>query len=263
MDLTTETIPQSDLRNYSAVGILFFVFLKVSQPCGDCWAQSETDFPSRSLEIKEAGRPERVTFKPTLTENNPSLKGPQTMSQKITIDTAHAEIAKEIRLAKKRMFKAHRSGIPLGAARDAFIAEIEDVITEQDFQLRGNPPKAERIKAAEAEASTADTERSYKPLTGAAYVEAMRELGLDWQTIDQIAEIFTNTGDDDHLCALVVLIGRLARLANMKDAPESLDNFLPLLRDRFYRFTFDCEARAGMFFECEDQAPALRKGGAA
>lgn len=64
---------------------------------------------------------------------------------KITIDTAHAEIAREIRLAKKRMFAAHRAGLPLNGARDAFISEVEDVITEQDYQLRGNPPKAERI----------------------------------------------------------------------------------------------------------------------
>lgn len=64
---------------------------------------------------------------------------------KITIDTAHAEIAREIRLAKKRMFAAHRAGLPLYAARDAFVSDVEDVITEQDYQLRGNPPKAERI----------------------------------------------------------------------------------------------------------------------
>lgn len=75
----------------------------------------------------------------------------------------HMEIANAIRLAKKRMFKRHRGGIQLHAARDAFIAEVEEVITEQDFQLRGHPPKDERARQSIAINSEAASETDEVP----------------------------------------------------------------------------------------------------
>ena len=57
---------------------------------------------------------------------------------KTNIATAHAEIARTIRLAKKRMFKAHREGGPLALekAREAFITDVSDAISQQDILLR-------------------------------------------------------------------------------------------------------------------------------
>lgn len=97
----------------------------------------------------------------------------------------HMEIAKAIRLAKQRMFKAHRDGMPLSAARDAFIADVDDVISEQDFQLRGNPPKHERVKQAEAQLADND---------GTVNVETLRKRA---QAI--IANPQTKTGHRYHV----------------------------------------------------------------
>lgn len=85
------------------------------------------------------------------------------------------------------------------------------------------------------------------------YDTAMRKLGLDWPAIDQITEQFTDTGDDEHLVLAIVLLQRLANLSRMRGAaPESLENFLPLLIDRLYRGTIHCEHGANHFAESQD-----------
>ena len=63
----------------------------------------------------------------------------------------------------------------------------------------------------------------------------MGELGLDYLSIDQIAEQFV---EDSDLVLTIVLLQRLHRLALMdEEAPEAIDNFLAALMDRLYRFT--------------------------
>lgn len=122
--------------------------------------------------------------------------------QKTTIDTAHAEIARQIRLAKKRMFKAHREGKPLNAARDAFIAEVDEVITEQDFQLRGNPPKHERERRAQ------EVLGRYEPVS--------RERN---DLADAVAEILTNDAAPPRL--------RDAVVEHVTDAPVHVSESAP------------------------------------
>lgn len=80
------------------------------------------------------------------------------------------------------------------------------------------------------------------------YAVAMQKLGLDWTTVDAIAEAYKNSGSDEYLVLTIVLLQRLSNLEQMKGgAPESLDNYLALLIDRFYRATHHCENAAGIF----------------
>ena len=65
--------------------------------------------------------------------------------QKPSIDTAHAKIAKTIRLAKKRMFRAHREGTPLDEARLAFLTEVETAIIQQAATLGARDVQATTI----------------------------------------------------------------------------------------------------------------------
>lgn len=86
----------------------------------------------------------------------------------------------------------------------------------------------------------------------------IQKLGLDWPTVDQIAERYTRSGDDAELVLTIVLMQRLSRLAQMHNqAPESLENFLPLLIDRLYRATHHCEGAAERFAVEADQAQRL------
>ncbi len=123
------------------------------------------------------------------------------------IDTAHAEIAREIRLAKKRMFKAHRSGTPLFAARDAFIAEIESVITEQDSQLRGTPPKDVGATAAEdapetaSDVSTGDTGKPFPKLQ-----TKLEHCPESLELIESLAAQCLQDGDTGQQLALLELL---------------------------------------------------------
>lgn len=99
-----------------------------------------------------------------------------------------------------------------------------------------------------------------QPVTLNPYCLAMQKMGLDWATIDDIAEEYTNTGNDSHLVLTIVLLHRLAKLSPIgKDAPESLNNFLPLLIDRLYRATLHCESVAESFAREEDHALTLKR----
>lgn len=62
------------------------------------------------------------------------------MSQKITTNIAHQEIAKDIRLAKQRMFREHSKGAPLGDALQGFLTEVKKSVAEQEALLNENPP---------------------------------------------------------------------------------------------------------------------------
>lgn len=80
------------------------------------------------------------------------------------------------------------------------------------------------------------------------YLVAMQKLGLDWSTIDQIADGYKSCGSDEYLVLTIVLLKRLLNLADLKEnAPESVDNYLALLIDRLYRSSHHCENAAGIF----------------
>ena len=70
------------------------------------------------------------------------------------------------------------------------------------------------------------------------YLVEMRKLGLDWHSIDVLADDYKTGGSDEQLVMTIVLLKRLLSLADLRDkAPESIDNYLPLLIDRLYRAT--------------------------
>lgn len=80
------------------------------------------------------------------------------------------------------------------------------------------------------------------------YNVAMRRLGLDWHSIDIIADEYRSNGEDDHLVLTIILLRRLLKLVDMREiAPESVDNYLSMLIDRLYRATEHCAGEAGRF----------------
>lgn len=94
-----------------------------------------------------------------------------------------------------------------------------------------------------------------QPVQQSPYAVAMRKLGLDWHSIDVLADDYKSNGDDEHLVLTIVLLRRLLNLADLKaTAPESLDNYLSLLIDRLYRGTYHCEGEADRFAAQSDES---------
>lgn len=94
-----------------------------------------------------------------------------------------------------------------------------------------------------------------QPVQPNPHVVAMRKLGLDWQSIDQLGDDYKSNGDDEHLVLTIVLLRRLLNLADLKnDAPESIDSYLSLLIDRLYRATYHCEGEADRFAAKADES---------
>ncbi|HEX2878775.1 MAG TPA: hypothetical protein VHO25_04490, partial [Polyangiaceae bacterium] len=68
---------------------------------------------------------------------------------------------------------------------------------------------------------------------------AMRKLGLDWHSIDLLADDYKENGGDEHLVLTIVLLRRLLALVDLREnSPQTIDNFLSLLIDRLYRSTY-------------------------
>lgn len=96
--------------------------------------------------------------------------------------------------------------------------------------------------------------KQLQPVQPSPHEIAMRRLGLDWHSIDVLADDYKSNGDDEHLVLTLVLLRRLLNLADMKaNAPESLDNYLSLLIDRLYRGTWHCEGEADRFAAQADE----------
>lgn len=111
-----------------------------------------------------------------------------------------------------------------------------------------------------ASKNTSHKRTHLQPVTTNPYDVAMQKLGLDWPTIDLIAEEYTNTGDDEHLVLTIVLLYRLNKIASMKaNGPESLENYIPLLIDRLYRATEHCESVAESFAREEDHTLTIKR----
>lgn len=99
-----------------------------------------------------------------------------------------------------------------------------------------------------------------QPVQSSPHEIAMRKLGLDWHSIDALADDYKSNGDDEHLILTIVLLRRLLNLADLKPtAPESLDNYLSLLIDRLYRGTYHCEGEADRFAAQADESLRTKK----
>lgn len=99
------------------------------------------------------------------------------MPQKITTNTAHAEIARDIRLAKQRMFREHSKGTPLRVALQGFLTEVIKSTREQESLLAGET-KPEK-----------EPERSHSSSDGPIYEAAtLDELDLNPAAAREYAE---------------------------------------------------------------------------
>lgn len=139
------------------------------------------------------------------------------MPQKITTNTAHAEIAKDIRLAKQRMFREHSKGVPLGEALQGFIAEVNKSVGEQETLLASeNKSRKEEPEAPAAdltESETADSDASKVFVSETDFNEIAHQL------------LITFEHDEERMAPAVVLLNYLWLALNKKlftDTPYPL-----------------------------------------
>lgn len=140
------------------------------------------------------------------------------MSQKITINTAHAEIAKDIRLAKQRMFREHSKGAPLGDALQGFLTEVIKSVREQELLLspigeakperEHETPGADLSKSETADADEGKLDTDAPPAREVGGYRLLSDVERDYV----IESIGNDAGGAFHVGAVMLLLEHLVAL---------------------------------------------------
>ncbi len=164
----------------------------------------------------------------------------------------HAEIARQIRLAKKRMFKAHREGVDLPRAADSFIAEIREGVARIATAHNLNTTKKGSTMSTQfsnhnsdqllsigiiTDAAEAAAEKNLQPREGRnEYHQALIDLGVDDADLNRYASYFGVCFEHDTK-QMTVLISFLNRLRDTSES-EMIDvrNIIDQINDRLFSY---------------------------